>query len=42
MGFVGWAAGASLRDTVKSSVIWERLGIEPLLIKHRTEAVEVV
>lgn len=32
MGFVGWVAGASLRDMVKSSAIWERLGIEPLLL----------
>lgn len=32
--WVLWAgfAGASLRDMVKSSVIWERLGVEPLLL----------
>ena len=41
MGFLHRVAGLSLGDRVRSSVIWERLKVEPLLL-HVEEPVEVV
>ena len=32
MSFLSWVAGLSLRDRVRSSVIRERLGVDPLLL----------
>ncbi|MPV02360.1 hypothetical protein FVA96_24530 [Escherichia coli] len=40
MGFLRRAAGVSLRDRVRSSVIREELGVEPLLLCLEKEPVE--
>ena len=42
MGFLRRVAGVSLRDRVRSSAIWEGLGVELLLLLHGKEPVEVI